>query len=91
MPLGLQSPLLGQGRGKFWGQLGGAAELLAHDPLGCGFLAVPCLEQLFRQALEALEVRGGVDGAVHPLEFELLAEAEAERFGHGDVRGALIP
>ena len=81
-----QPPLLGQGRGY----LSGPTELLAHHPLGCGFLAVPSLEQLLRQALEGLEVCGGVDGAVHPLEFELLAEAEAERFGHGDLRGALI-
>ena len=86
MPLGLKSPLLGQGRGH----LSGPTELLAHHPLGCGFLTVPRLEQLLRQALEGLEVCGGVDGSVHPLKFELLAEAEAERFGHGDFRGALM-
>ena len=86
----LQAPLLGQARRQGLGHLGGPTELLPHHPLGCGFLAVPRLEQLLRQALEGLEVGGGVDGAVHPLDFEFLAEAEAERFGHGDVRGAVI-
>jgi hypothetical protein len=58
-------------------------ELLTHQPLGCRFLALPGLKQLFGQPLQGLRVMGLVDGAAHALQLELLAQAEAEGLAHG--------
>jgi hypothetical protein len=60
--------------------------LLAHHPLGGGFLAVPGQEQFLGQSLQGLQVAGGLDGPVHALQLKLLAEAEGKRFGHGGRR-----
>ena len=57
--------------------------MLAHHPLGGGFLAVPGLKELFGEALEGLDVDSGVDGATHALHLEFLTEGEGEGFGHG--------
>ena len=62
---------------------GRTAELLTHDPLGGGFLAVPGLQQLLGKALEGLKIGRGVDHPGHALQLELLAKGEGERFGHG--------
>ena len=71
---------------------GRTTELLTHDPLGGGFLAVPGLEQLLGQALEGLKIGRGVDQPGHAFQLELLAKGEGKRFGHGGRRkGALGP
>lgn len=54
-----------------------------QQPLGCRFLPVPGLQQLFGQPLQGLGVVGRVDGAAQALQFELLAQAEAEGLAHG--------
>ncbi len=71
-------------------ELTGSPELLTHDPLGGGFLALPGLEELLGQAAQRLGVARGIDGPVHALKFEFLAKAEGERFGHDELRGGTV-
>ena len=47
---------------------------------------MPGLEELLGQAPQRLGIGRGIDGPVHPLKLEFLAEAEGERFGHGERR-----
>ena len=46
---------------------------------------MPGLEQLLSQNLQFLCIKGGVDGAIHPLNFELLSDTQANRFFHHTI------
>ena len=53
--------------------------VVVQYPIRCGPLALPGMQQLLGNSLQLLTVGGGIDGAIHSLQVELLSDRKFSR------------